>query len=69
MPKQQAGPKRRAPARRDGIPPAARRETDSRVEELKLKLAALVDRHFEQSLNIIKRWMRDAGNGTGGKRD
>jgi hypothetical protein len=38
------------------------------VEELKLKLAALVDRHFEQGLNIIKRWMRDVGGGTGGKR-
>jgi hypothetical protein len=36
----------------------ARQETAQRVEELKLKLMVLADRHFEQSLRIIKRWLK-----------
>jgi len=36
----------------------ARKEAAQRVEELKLRLMVLVDRHFEQSLRIIKGWMK-----------
>jgi len=37
----------------------ARKEAAQRVEELKLKLMLLADRYFEQSLRIIKRWLKD----------
>ena len=59
MPKQLAEPEKQALARPDRAVMQARKEAGQRVEELKLKLMMLVDRHFEQSLRIIKRWMRD----------
>jgi len=37
----------------------ARKEAAQRVEELKLRLMVLADRHFEHSLRIIKGWMKD----------
>jgi aromatic ring-opening dioxygenase catalytic subunit (LigB family) len=59
MPKQLTEPEKSALARPDRDVVQARKEAGQRVEELKLKLIMLVDRHFEQSLRIIKRWMRD----------
>jgi len=38
-----------------------RKEAAQRVEELKLKLMILAERHFEQSLRIIKTWIKDNG--------
>ena len=58
MPKQLAELKKSALARPDLAVAQMRKETAQRVEELKLKLLALADRHFEQSLRIIKRWMK-----------
>jgi len=59
MPKQLAEPGKQALARPDRAALQERKEAGQRVEELKLKLMMLVDRHFEQSLRIIKRWMKD----------
>ncbi len=33
------------------------RETTRRVEELKLRLLQLSEKHWEQSINIIKNWL------------
>ena len=63
MPKQLAEPKKPSPARPDRAVAQARKEASQRVEELKLRLMVLVDRHFEQSLRIIKRWLQDNGKG------
>jgi len=59
MPKQLADSKKPAHARPDRAVAQARKEASQRVEELKLRLMTLVDRHFEQSLRIIKSWLRD----------
>ena len=59
MPKQLAESKKSAPARPDRAVLQARKEAAQRVEELKLKLMLLADRYFEQSLRIIKRWLKD----------
>ena len=59
MPKQLTAPGKSALARPDRVVALTRKEAAQRVEELKLKLMMLVDRHFEQSLRIIKRWMKD----------
>ena len=59
MPKQLAESKKSAPARPDRAVLQARKESAQRVEELKLKLMALADRYFEQSLHIIKVWLKD----------
>ena len=59
MPKELAESKKSAPARPDRAVLQARKEATQRVEELKLKLMLLADRYFEQSLRIIKRWLKD----------
>ena len=59
MPKQLAEPKKSALVRPDRAVVQARKEAAQRVEELKLRLMALVDRYFEQSLRIIKNWLKD----------
>ena len=60
MPKQLlAEPKKPALARPDRAVVQARKEATQRVEELKLRLMALADRYFEQSLRIIKNWLKD----------
>ena len=59
MPKQLAEPKKSGLARPDRAVVQARKESGQRVEELKLRLIVLADKHFEQSLRIIKGWMKD----------
>jgi hypothetical protein len=59
MPKQPAEPKKSALARPDPAVVRMRKEAAQRVEELKLKLMVLAERHFEQSLRIIKYWLKD----------
>jgi hypothetical protein len=68
MPKQLAEPKKSAPARLDRAVMQARKETSQRIEELKLRLMMLVDRHFEQSLRIIKTWLKDGEKNNGQKK-
>jgi len=45
-----------------------RKEAAQRVEELKLKLMVLADRHFEQSLRIIKSWLKNDKKGDAEKK-
>jgi hypothetical protein len=59
-PKQALGPGKPAPAP-DRSLALARKEAAVRIEELKLKILLLVERHFEQGVIIVKQWMRDAG--------
>ena len=59
MPKQLTEPKKSALVQPDRAVVQARKEAAQRVEELKLRLMVLADRHFEQSLRIIKSWMKD----------
>jgi hypothetical protein len=59
MPKQLTESKKSTLARPDRAVLQERKEAAQRVEELKLKLMVLADRHFEQSLRIIKYWMKD----------
>ena len=59
MPKQLAESKKSAPALPERAVLKARKEATQRVEELKLKLMVLADRYFEQSLRIIKLWLKD----------
>ena len=59
MPKQLAEPKKSALARPERAEVQARKETTQRIEELKVKLMLLMDRHFDQSLRIIKGWLKD----------
>ena len=61
MPKQPAELKKSVPAQPEQAMSQARKEAVQRVEELKLKLMVLADRHFEQSLRIIKSWIKDGG--------
>jgi len=68
MPKQLAEPKKSGLARPDRAVAQARKEAAQRVEELKLRLMTLVDRHFEQSLRIIKGWMKDDAKGSAQKK-
>ena len=68
MPKQLAEPKKSALERPDRSVRQARKQTAQRVEELKLKLMILMDRHFEQSLRIIKSWMKDGEKDNAQKR-
>jgi len=35
----------------------AQRETNQRVEELKLKLLHVAEQHMDQAVRIIRRWM------------
>lgn len=35
------------------------RATNQRVEELKLRLFRLTERHMEQAVSLIRRWMDD----------
>lgn len=35
----------------------AQKETNQRVEELKLRLFRMTDQHMDQAVNIIKRWL------------
>ncbi len=35
----------------------AQKETSRRVEELKLRLLQLTDKHWEQSISILKGWL------------
>ena len=35
----------------------AQKETNQRVEELKLKLFRMTDQHMDQAVNVIKRWL------------
>jgi hypothetical protein len=58
MPKQPVEPKESGHAPPDRAVLRERKEAAQRVEELKLKLMVLVDRHFEQSLSILKRWIQ-----------
>jgi hypothetical protein len=59
MPKQPVEPKKPALAQPDRVTRQVRKEAAQRVEELKLRLIVLAERHFEQSLRIIKRWVQD----------
>ena len=59
MPKQLAESKKSAPERPDRAALQARKEAVQRVEELKLKLMVLTEKYFEQSLRIIKYWLKD----------
>jgi hypothetical protein len=69
MPKQQlAELKKSALVRPDRVVAQARKEAAQRVEALKLQLMVLVDRHFEQSLRIIKRWMDEDEKGDAQKK-
>jgi len=72
MPKQQQQP---GEPRKSGLAPPdravvlARKEANQRVEELKLRLMVMVDRYFEQSLSIIKIWLKkDDKDNAAGKR-
>ena len=68
MPKQPEETKRPALAPPDRAAALARKEASQRVEELKLRLMMLVDRYFEQSLHIIRRWMQDGAQGAAQKK-
>lgn len=35
----------------------AQKETNQRVEELKLRLFRMTDQHMDQAVSIIKRWL------------
>lgn len=37
----------------------AQRATNQRVEELKLKLFHMTERHMDQTVSLIRRWMKD----------
>ena len=37
----------------------ARKATSQRVEELKLKLFRITERHMDQTVGLIRRWMDD----------
>lgn len=37
----------------------AQKETNRRVEELKLKLFRITEQHMDQAVRLIKRWMAD----------
>lgn len=37
----------------------AQRATNQRVEELKLKLFRITERHMDQTVGLIRRWMDD----------
>ena len=69
MPKQPAEPKKSGLVPPDRAVVQARKEANQRVEELKLKLLILADKYFEQSVRIIRGWMKDgAQDNTKGKR-
>jgi len=71
MPKQQppAGPRKSGLVPPDRAVVQARKEANQRVEELKLKLLILVDKYFDQSVRILRRWLKDgAQDNTKGKR-
>ena len=59
MPKQLVESKKSVPERPERVSFQARKEASQRVEELKLKLTLLADRYFEQSVRIIKSWLKD----------
>ena len=68
MPKQLAEPKKPTLVRPDRVARQVRKEAAQRVEELKLKLMVLADRHFEQSLRIIKSWLKNDKKGDAEKK-
>ncbi|MEG6503011.1 MULTISPECIES: flagellar M-ring protein FliF [unclassified Desulfovibrio] len=37
----------------------AQRETNQRVEELKLRLVRITEQHMDQAVRLIKRWLSD----------
>ena len=37
----------------------AQRETNQRVEELKLRLYRFTDQHMDQAVHLIRRWLTD----------
>ena len=37
----------------------AQRETNQRVEELKLRLFRITEQHMDQAVRLIKRWLSD----------
>lgn len=37
----------------------AQRETNQRVEELKLRLFRLTEQHMDQAVRLMKRWLSD----------
>lgn len=39
----------------------AQKETNRRVEELKLRLFRITEQHMDQAVRLIKRWMADRG--------
>lgn len=45
----------------------AQKETNRRVEELRLRLFRMTEQHMDQAIRIIKRWL-DADAGTAKKR-
>ena len=65
----QPKPDRALPAGKAGMPslaqPAlarrARKETNLRVEELKMRLFQLSEQHMDQAVRLIKRWLSDKG--------
>ena len=59
MPKQLAESKKSALVQPDRAVLQERKEAAQRIEEHKLKLIVLTDKYFEQSLRIIKRWLKD----------
>ena len=59
-PKQALEPGKPAPAPNRGVA-LTRKEAAVRIEELKLKILLLIEKHFEQGVIIVKQWMRDAG--------
>ena len=68
MPKQLAEPKKSELVQPDRAARQVRKEATQRVEELKLKLIVLADRHFEQSLRIIKGWLKNGEKGDARKK-
>ncbi|VZH35005.1 conserved protein of unknown function [Desulfovibrio sp. 86] len=37
----------------------AQRETNQRVEDLKLRLFRITEQHMDQAVRLIKRWLSD----------
>lgn len=46
----------------------AQKETNRRVEELRLRLFRMTEQHMDQAIRIIKRWMDAADSDTTKKR-
>ncbi|WP_300774690.1 flagellar M-ring protein FliF [uncultured Desulfovibrio sp.] len=46
----------------------AQKETNRRVEDLRLRLFRMTEQHMDQAIRIIKRWMDAADSDTSKKR-